>query len=86
MVGDEISQQRVRRLEPILEVRKKISESARMRYWETRSWNERIKSLVKDAAARAAELEDRRVQAMLDDRFLARRWWQQGIGKNVRDE
>ena len=83
---EEIADQRKKQLQPILEMREEKSEEARKRYLESRLWSERMKSLTKDASARVAAEEERRVQAVADDRFLARRRWRQKVQETSHKE
>ncbi len=73
----EIAGQRKKLLEPILEEREEKSEEARARHLASRLWSERVKSLVEGATALIVAEEERRAQAVADDRFLARRAWKQ---------
>ena len=82
----EVADHRKRQLEPILERREEKSEETRKQYLESRLWSERMKSLTEDATARASVEIERRVQMVSDDRFLARRWWQQRILKASRKQ
>ena len=77
VVHEGIAGQRKKLLEPILEEREEKSEEARARHLASRLWSERMKSLVEGATARIVAEEERRAQAVADDRFLARRAWKQ---------
>lgn len=68
---EEMAVRRKRQLEPVLDRRRKISEMARAQHMASRLWNERMKSLIEDEVERITILEERRLQALTDDRFLA---------------
>jgi hypothetical protein len=77
VVREEVAGQRRKLLEPILEEREERSEEARARHLASRLWSERMKSLLENVSTRVAMEHERRVQAIADDRFLARRGWKQ---------
>jgi hypothetical protein len=77
VVHEEIAAQKKKLLEPILEEREEKSEEARARQLASRQWSERMRSLVESTSTRIAAEDDRRTQAIADDRFLARRAWKQ---------
>ena len=77
IVHEEIAVQRKKLLEPILEEREERSDEARARHLASRLWSERMRSLVENTNTRMTVEEDRRAQAVADDRFLARRAWKQ---------
>jgi hypothetical protein len=64
-----------RRLEHIRSEREVLSDAAREQYVASRLKSEQMKRLAEGVAVRAEIEEGRRVQAALDDRFLARRRW-----------
>jgi hypothetical protein len=80
VVHEEIAGQRKKLLEPILEECEEKGEEARARHLASRLWSERMKSLVEGTSARIVAEEERRTQAVADDRFLARRAWKQRNG------
>jgi hypothetical protein len=86
LAGDQVSavmaeiQQRTagwrrRRLEQIRLEREKLNEAAREQYVASRLKREQIKRVFDDIAVRMEIEEGRRLQAVSDDRFLARRRW-----------
>jgi hypothetical protein len=82
VVHEEIAGQRKKLLEPILEECEEKGEEARARHLASRLWSERMKSLVEGTSARIVAEEERRTQAVADDRFLARRAWKQRNGQD----
>ena len=86
LAGDQVSavmaeiQQRTagwrrRRLEQIRLERENLNEAAREQYVASRLKREQIKRVFDDIAVRMEIEEGRRLQAVSDDRFLARRRW-----------
>lgn len=63
------------RLERLRLEREEIKESAREQYAESRLKREQMKRVLETMAGRLETEETRRVQAVSDDRFLARRRW-----------
>ena len=70
---EEVAIRKTRQLEPILTKRREIGEAAKARHMASRLWSERMKSLIDGEAGKIAALEQRRLQAASDDRFLAQR-------------
>lgn len=70
-----------RRLDEIRLEREGLSDAAREQYVASRLKNEQMKRVVDRVAERIEMEEERRTQAVSDDRFLARRRW-----KDARDE
>jgi hypothetical protein len=66
---------RRRRLEQIRLERENLNEAAREQYVASRLKREQIKRVFDDIAVRMEIEEGRRLQAVSDDRFLARRRW-----------
>jgi len=66
---------RRRGLERVRVEREDLNETARQQYVASRLKREQIKRVFEDIAARMDIERERRVQAALDDRFLARRRW-----------
>jgi hypothetical protein len=62
-----------RRLEQVRLEREELREAAREEYVASRLKNEQMKRVTEGIVAQAAFEEERRLQAALDDRFLARR-------------
>jgi hypothetical protein len=76
---------RRRGLEQIRLRREELNDAAREQYVASRLKREQIKRVIDDIAARIEIEEGRRMQAVSDDRFLARRRWTDAREK-VRDE
>ena len=72
-VCEELAIQRNRQLEPVLRKRREAFELAQIRYSDSRLWSERMKALIEAELNRTAIEQERRMQAMSDDRFLAQR-------------
>jgi hypothetical protein len=66
---------RRRGLERVRLEREDLNETARQQYVASRLKREQIKRVFEDIAARMDIERERRLQAALDDRFLARRRW-----------
>jgi hypothetical protein len=66
---------RRRGLERVRLEREDLNETARQQYVASRLKREQIKRVFEDIADRMAIERERRLQAALDDRFLARRRW-----------
>jgi hypothetical protein len=64
-----------RRLEQMRLEREVLSDAAREQYLASRIKSEQMKRLAESVSAQAGIEEGRRVQAASDDRFLARRRW-----------
>jgi hypothetical protein len=62
-------------LERVRLEREDLNETARQQYVASRLKREQIKRVFEDIAARMDIERERRLQAALDDRFLARRRW-----------
>jgi len=63
------------RLEQVREEREQLNDTARQQFMESRLKREQMEHLFDEVAARAEIEEGRRMQAVSDDRFLARRRW-----------
>ncbi|MEO8736323.1 MAG: hypothetical protein ABI380_07255 [Edaphobacter sp.] len=71
----EIAEWKQLRLQEVRQERELLNDGARRQYIASRLQSEQMKHVV-DVAATEAEVEEgRRIQAALDDRFLARRRW-----------
>jgi len=79
VVHEEIAGQRKKLLEPILEESEERSEEARARHLASRLWSERMTSLVENVSTSVAIEDERRAQAIADDRFLVRRAWTERV-------
>lgn len=64
-----------RRLDPIRVQREELSEAARAQYFASRMKTEQMTSLVESLRAQLTAEEEKVIQAASDDRFLARRRW-----------
>lgn len=62
-------------LERVLREREEHSNAAKLRHVDSRQWSERMKQLVEGVEAGVLEQEEKRAQAMADDRYLSRRRW-----------
>ena len=63
------------RLEQVRAEREVLNDAAREQYVASRLKSEQMKGVTENIAAQATIEEERRLQAALDDRFLARRRW-----------
>ena len=86
LMQEDIADRRKKQLKPLLEEREEMKEQTRQRYLASRLWSERMKSLADTELARTAVEEERRTQARVDDRFLARRAWMKGSRRDIRQE
>ena len=75
-----------RRLEEIRLERESLSEEAKEQYIASRLKSEQIKCVVEQVRERVENEEQRRTQAVSDDRFLARRRWTEQQTEQHADE
>lgn len=71
----EIAEWRHQRLQEIQLERRMLKDEARNKYLASRMQSEQMKYVVDNAMAQAEIEAERKMQAALDDRFLARRRW-----------
>jgi len=71
----ETSVWRRRRLEQVREEREQLNDAARQQFMESRLKREQMEHVFDEVSAWAEIEEGRRMQAVSDDRFLARRRW-----------
>jgi|SRR6185437_5376384 len=76
----EIAEWRQERLQEVRLEREMLKEEARKQYLASRMQSEQMRYVVDNAAAQAEVEAGRKVQAALDDRFLARRRWSDARG------
>lgn len=71
----ETSVWRRQRLEEVRQEREQLSDKASQQFMESRLKRQQMEHLFDEVAAQAEIEEERRMQAVSDDRFLARRRW-----------
>jgi len=74
----EIAEWKQQRLQEVRRERQILSDEARKQYLASRLQSEQMKHVAEDAMEKIEIEEGRRMQAALDDRYLARRRWTDG--------